>query len=421
MSALSDRVNRGPTRPATHDRHDVIIEKTFRVVTLLHGGGTRAGEDDHPQTPERKPDAVTPVRGTAVRGQLRFWWRATHGCLHPTLAAMHAREGELWGRPAQTRDGVASGPGRVTIAIRQQRNTDNVLVVNLRDPQNQQERPGQGLRYGAFASKNLTRLKDPVTIRITVRGADDRDRQEVEDALVAWLRFGGIGGRTRRGFGALAEVDGVLEPTKFLARFQGSTTLHGVPTLHGAAVAFGPNQRDKAEAAHRDAVDALRRFRQKPGFARSLGANNKPGRSFWPEPDALRRRFDRHSPGHAPIPMWAVDAFPRAAFGLPIVFHFRDKGDPSATLTTARGRLASPLILRPYEVLPTRWQAMAVRLRVPGLEQILDSELKFDRAGPNKPVRGRLALEELGRVRPLAGLAGGTDILAAFLDFFQRT
>jgi CRISPR-associated protein Cmr1 len=420
MSAMSDRVKRGPTSTVGRGSPDGVIAKTFHVVTLLHGGGTRAGEDDHPQTPERRPDAITPVRGTAVRGQLRFWWRAIHGCLLPSLKEMRTREDVLWGRSAQTIDDVASGPGRVSIAIRQSKKMSNVLVADLRNPQDRPEGIGQGLRYGAFASKNLTRLSDAITITVTVKGDDATDREQVEDALQAWLFFGGVGGRTRRGFGALAEVDGKVDVRTFLAGFNKPTTLRDVPTLHGATVAFGPHLRDKAEAAHRDAVDALRRFRQKPGFARSEGNGPRPGRSYWPEPDALRRHFKRHTPGHEPQPQWAVDAFPRAAFGLPIVFHFQDREDPSATLTTARGRLASPLILRPLRIANNRWQAMALRLHVPGLDDLLEHDLKFDKDARNTPLRGRLREAELQRVRPLSGLAGGTDILAAFLDFFQR-
>jgi CRISPR-associated protein Cmr1 len=44
-----------------------------------------------------------------------------------------------------------------------------------------------------------------------------------------------------------------------------------------------------------------------------------------------------------------VKKFPRGQFGLPIIFHFKDKGEPSDT--TLQGahhdRLGSPLILRP--------------------------------------------------------------------------
>jgi hypothetical protein len=43
------------------------------------------------------------------------------------------------------------------------------------------------------------------------------------------------------------------------------------------------------------------------------------------------------------------DAFPRAEFGLPIVFHFQGQGEPPDTVLYPSGaeRMASPLILKP--------------------------------------------------------------------------
>ena len=43
--------------------------RSYKVITPLFGGGV---------TPNEK-DPVTTVRGSSVRGHLRFWWRATRG------------------------------------------------------------------------------------------------------------------------------------------------------------------------------------------------------------------------------------------------------------------------------------------------------------------------------------------------------
>ena len=52
---------------------------------------------------------------------------------------------------------------------------------------------------------------------------------------------------------------------------------------------------------------------------------------------------------HAPV--HAARAFPRADFGLPIIFHFQSRSDPQDTNTLqvsrAQDRFPSPLILRP--------------------------------------------------------------------------
>ena len=110
-------------------------------------------------------------------------------------------------------------------------------------------------------------------------------------------------------------------------------------------------------------------FRQSPKTsAETRAAGGRPGRSRWPEPDSIRRH-KRRSRTRTSSPRHACQAgqYPRAAFGLPIVFHFKDsgRGDPrrmgGKSLTLAptdtvdarqrpvrRDRMASPLILRPY-------------------------------------------------------------------------
>ncbi len=86
---------------------------------------------------------------------------------------------------------------------------------------------------------------------------------------------------------------------------------------------------------------------------------NYPGRSMWPEPSAIRQITGQSHPRHRnPIPNPAVNKFPRAAFGLPIIFQFKDSNkhnpndpqrDPRKTALELENydRLASPLILKP--------------------------------------------------------------------------
>ena len=63
---LTDEIKALEKRP----RADLIVqERTYKLITPLYGGGVEAG----------KTDSVTPIRGTEIRGQLRFWWRAMRG------------------------------------------------------------------------------------------------------------------------------------------------------------------------------------------------------------------------------------------------------------------------------------------------------------------------------------------------------
>src|SRR5712692_4001031 len=66
--------------------------RRYKLITPLFGGGVEPGVNDD----------VTPISGKAIRGQLRFWWRATRGS--GTLDAMKRREDAIWGsteRPSQ--------------------------------------------------------------------------------------------------------------------------------------------------------------------------------------------------------------------------------------------------------------------------------------------------------------------------------
>jgi len=73
-----------------------------------------------------------------------------------------------------------------------------------------------------------------------------------------------------------------------------------------------------------------------------------PGRSAatsWPEPQQIRDIQQGEKPGS--------EGFPRGALGLPIVFHFKDRGEPPDHTLNGKdphGRMASPVILRPFAI-----------------------------------------------------------------------
>ncbi len=180
-------------------------------------------------------------------------------------------------------------------------------------------------------------------------------RADLEAALWAWVSFGGVGARTRRGFGALA----VTGQTESPADLRGSLARHVLAGTAPAGVSQLDLRRERtvivdgypdAVAAWNEALDRYQEFRQfrRPGTSHA-------GRSYWPEPDEIRRLTGNAAPAHAQ-PVTQARKFPRAALGLPIIFHFKGdrndhsrQGDPGNT--TLRGqntdRLASPVLLRP--------------------------------------------------------------------------
>jgi CRISPR-associated protein Cmr1 len=178
-------------------------------------------------------------------------------------------------------------------------------------------------------------------------------------AVWAWSSFGGIGSRTRRGCGALfcEELSPEEAAPDSIARWwKRGIDDYGLrlgaerdwPTL--SRIFTGSVQVDSL-SAWQESVRPMQSFRQKAETGRNAGREaNRPGRSRWPEPDTLRRAFGTHAPDHKPDSDMP-DGFPRAALGLPIIFHFAGgRGDPDSEVRP-RGstRMASPLILRPLK------------------------------------------------------------------------
>ncbi len=405
----------------------VVFKVTFEVITPVFGGGVHI---DPNKTHVKDIDPITPVRGNGVRGQLRFWWRATHGCLAESIDAMRKAEDVLWGN--------ASTPGRVHFRLTQGNQKPTKLLHTdykclyasfpLRRDRKTQEGP---------TDADLWEVKGTFELILTApRGNDNESghgpslREQLQRTLQAWLLFGGVGGRTRRGFGALKctefTVDSADEqvpsPSDFMAAYAApQQSLSGVPSLHGAQCEFSSQAVGKAESAHQNGIAKLRDFRQGPNLGRNPGKGNFPGRSRWPEPDQIRRLEKTHARKHPPE--HSVQKFPRAHFGMPIIFHFKDKGergnrDPNDTTLKPRRfeRLASPLILRPFADGTNGYRCLALVLRN-SYPQGLQVELN------NHPVEIDLSPQEADSISPIREKMPPTACLpaplAAFLNYFK--
>jgi CRISPR-associated protein Cmr1 len=221
-------------------------------------------------------------------------------------------------------------------------------------------------------------------------GRGHRSAEELRDPLRqllasiwAWIHLGGVGARTRRGFGALelagpAVLEGLPPGLEDLASdwrplLAAAATRDFEPLLVGfrdAAAATNPSwppllylgSEGTAIASHKALLEGLRYFRQAVGFARDPGTRF-PGQSRWPEPNLMRLRRDPSATWEHLVPesvqaQQADLGAPRAAFGLPIVMHFKSSGHPGPGRTAdseANGQIlppglerwASPLLLRP--------------------------------------------------------------------------
>ncbi len=405
-----------------------ITECVFEFITPLFGGGVLV-ESDELRRQLKQPDAVTPVRGASLRGQLRFWWRALHGCRAASLKDMHAAEERLWGG--------ASAPGRVAISLEHEPLVlDRVAVYDSNESRSGKFNPrarrdmrtfayaafplqAKGGQHSALASGELTLPRGEITLRLTESPSAERltptEREQALDAVRAWLSFGGLGGRTRRGFGAVGLLGDDLELMQEVPTLDGAL-VPSVPSLQGARLRTA-GRPGGARDAHENAIGQLQRFRQGVDMGRNPPAktpgNKKPaGRSRWPEADTIRAMTGQSAPEHR-TPLTGVRKFPRADFGLPIIFHYQGRGEPSdQTLQHAedgKDRFSSPLILRPF-ARDGRYVAMALHL---------NNSPTPPAALGNRPVDTELSQAEADQLAPLR-MNRAQDPMTAFLNFFAN-
>ncbi len=424
ITLLSD-VDRGV------ERRTIELE----VITPLFGGGVHVSGDDNTRQ-QKRPDPVTPVRGAAIRGQLRFWWRATRGGQCADLDEMRALEAALWG--------AASHPARVDVVVRGRLSTRREPVFEMRESRSGKwnPRPLRGMSAVAYAAFPLqppgskpmklepgdlhwVRGQATVELRFDARpprkGEPTFDPTQewaaIERAVDAWLAFGGLGGRTRRGFGAVGD-GATLDPAAALTTLSAHSgqNVAGTPSLAGARLVTLPGTYTDPLPALSAGIERLQTFRQGQGTGRNKGREaNRPGRSRWPEAELIRSHTGQSAPEHAKR-LVGVDKTPRAAFGLPIIFHFKDGSDPGDSTLTPVGaeRRASPLILRPYRHSADRYGVLALALN-DGASDALPLSLK-PKNHPARDVSADLTPDEARKIRPLGG---ETDVIGAFLDFFS--
>lgn len=404
------------------DASMVTIEHSLRFLTYMFGGGVEVNG------PEKPHDRVTPIRVASIRGQLRFWWRACNPGLAKSVAELRTKEAEIWGS--------TSMPSSVVITVTQQPGTHTPIEVYGLDRGRWAYLRGCGeIAYGAFPLKPGERDKgrSPGTLskfevpefKLAIRLPSDH-RPGIEEALTAWSLFGGLGGRTRRGFGAVEHCNNTstIEAAQdFLNKLKDRTTPPGVPSLIGATLASS-NKFVSAIDAWTNALGLLQSFRQGRSIGRRPGEGQRPGRSYWPEAEELRLQTRSRAPKHGELKNH-VRKFPRAAFGLPIIFHFHpgtagepeSRGDPADETLNPVGlnRFASPLIIRPIR---KDHHFLAFALRLTGTTVPDSLELSPPPLYP-ADTRSHLTKAEAQGILPMS-LGRSDDVIEAFLNHFTQ-
>ncbi|MGO9108074.1 MAG: type III-B CRISPR module RAMP protein Cmr1 [Thermoguttaceae bacterium] len=423
-----------PTKPNAAPEASRRYE--VELITPMFGGGVEP----------RMNDPSFPIRPTAIRGQLQFWWRATIGAQYATLADLRAAQSAVWGSTeraslvqvlvenVQASDPVPcvdyfwdrnarKGKGGFKANWEHEFKVDGKPVkrtlpaYTLFPFQGKPPKGGQGSQPEQMPDKCILNPSFGLRLRYP-----ENIRQEVETAVWAWVNFGGVGSRTRRGCGALYCQD--LAPTgiealadwfkKFVPT---STSTHSWPTVSQI-----PLLRDEAQdpvTVWDRLIGIYRYFRQGEDFARNPGQ----GRSRYPEPETIRRITGRRMRRHAP---WddMPDGFPRAEFGLPIVFHFKDedKGEPPTTTLNpfvegkALERMASPLILKPLALTKDKALPLILCLNTPRIQQVELQDENKQCLTPRHAVPIRSSVFD-AEGSPLHGLSTVGSALEAFLAF----
>jgi len=315
-------------------------EYSVTTITPIYGGGVEAGVID----------SEMPIRASAIRGQLRFWWRLLATQKGGESKAVYSAESDLWGAMSESSDDKSS-PVVVRIIAGEFETQECRSVYNSKP----------SLKYAMFSAEDNTEVIKPgfcfkLSVRLfrkKVMGDDGtlidepdemylQKKNDVIEALRWWASFGGIGSRTRRGLG--------------------SVFVHGLdPVILDEVVSQGMTIRKKqatknATEAWNSAITAMYNIRQAGMIGRNKGSDpgkkNKLGRSFWPEADSIRKLTGRNANGKHKPEHKALISFPRAAFGMPIIFEIRGEAEPEKTELTPLGyeRMASPIILKAMAV-----------------------------------------------------------------------
>ena len=417
----------------TPQKQDDIITQVreYELITPLFGGGVEKGE----------ADPVTIIRGAEIRGQLRFWWRACRAANYTTIKDLKEAEDKIWGAANKNRDanekkaGASSEEkriGTVQIAVEQisEGTPDTPFEKNGKEKRNQRIAPV----YAAFPLQpsdddkrnkvSPKNVRQEVKFKLTISFHKDF-QEEIKAALWAWETFGGIGARTRRGFGALqllkidnkdyADLPVSNDVRSWIEKRLNDSKYVVKGTAPDGIAYISSNLQFKVTRAFENSFDSWNNLiKRLSGFRQFPKGRDK--RSKWPEAETIRgitgKRDNKFPPLSHP------QKFPRAAFGLPIVFHFRedDIGDPDDTTLQRsdkeRERLASPLILRPLVCKDGRTVGLALLLE--GRQTYPDLlELVNENKQPY-PVTIETKLTP-AEAKNIPALDGETDVLQAFI------
>lgn len=328
----------------------------------------------------RRLDEYMPLRPSTVRGLLRGWFRVgAAALLWPRDSSPHEQARAIEAlRQAESR--VFGSTERASPVVVLPPEGGEPVEISPPDPA---QYPGvRYLGYGLFDDRNLVpqALRTPPSLRLTL--GLRREVAGVRELLGAtvwlWLALGGLGARSRRGFGSM-QIASDDHDLGWPPELRGGVGTHAelaqqlVRGLDWTTDVFRQHLPEltqhplKAGGGPHPALRTLHGI----GSVTVLPVNAASGREALDRAGRLFRDFRstlrRHDLGMPPLPdYFTVKAsiqsrrppsnVDRAAFGLPLPFYFRSLGGARATFEPAPApeedaeRLASPLCFRVHTV-----------------------------------------------------------------------
>ncbi len=393
------RVLRGERRVIPGSRasdETVIWHGEIKLVTPLLGGGHTSGQVD-----EKRP-----IRASAIRGHLRFWWRATHGVLMPSIEEMRQREDLIFGAPARKKSGkIEGGRGLVKVQVG---SVGKAQAKDLRGSPLAKSYAAAILVQGSSTDgKELTYAENvSVNLKVTVVPAptasalsSESIHAEVAGALKAWMVFGGYGSRSRRGLGCVAPGKVLADPYKMeTASYADFSAPHGekriteVPSLVGAKVFFEESPVETPIEAWARALTLYQLIRKGTSAKGELKEQFNKLQSPFKLDDfqrnaqsVLQWTAGQYMASGWPEISWLSEgtsgSAPRIQFGLPYrIYRAGGRGANEVNvefrpqLDTKSSRVASPVLVRPLRVTyidrktgqqRVRWVASLIVLSMP--------------------------------------------------------
>ncbi len=348
-------------REETPDKRRIEETFEFELITPMVGGDSESWQLNE--------DA--PVRTQSVKGHLRFWWRTMQSEKDPVK--LLTKENKIWGGKVKDNKGKdVFYKSKISISVLKQRDKGGGKPLLVKHVEENSDIP----KYLAFPFNNKAIKYAKPGLQFTLFISYPKDFEDtVMNTLKLWTFFGGVGARTRKGCGSLyceeilKEFDEIDMIQRFMDKLHCDGAEKAYPTLGKGKIWYRQFYAAPVEGWG-SLIEQYACFRQ-DRRAPIIGKKT-PGRSYWPEPDAIRKLADTYSARHEKIlskDLW----FPRASLGLPIKFRFKLDGkghpnegpknrDPRERMllpayeyydrTTKRkktkylGRLSSPIVLK---------------------------------------------------------------------------